>query len=265
MSGVQHNSPFPGMDPFLEQYWRDVHASLIVAIKNAIQGQLPLDLWAQVEQGVSIDLADESLLAIPDVQVVEQPTESGTESTHTSSAVATQPTTISIPRPRKDRHIVILDASNGNRVVTATRLLSPSNKLPGEDRLAYLRKQQAYLDAGVNLVEIDLVRAGRFTLTVTEDSIPEPLQSTYRVCVRRASRPGFADLYRVSLPDRLPNVSIPLRDMDADVLLDLQSLIHKFYMEGRYWKIDYTRDPHPAFDPADREWVDDLLRAAGLR
>ncbi len=70
-------SPFPGMDPFLEQYWRDVHASLIVAIKNAIQGQLPLDLWAQVEQGVSIDLVDESLLAVPDVQVVEQPTETG--------------------------------------------------------------------------------------------------------------------------------------------------------------------------------------------
>jgi hypothetical protein len=260
-----NRSPFPGMDPFLEQYWRDVHASLIVAIKNAIQGQLPLDLWAQVEQGVSIDLVDESLLAAPDVQVIEQPTEAAFESAQTSSAVATQPTTISVPRPRKDRHIIILDTSTGNRVVTAIELLSPSNKLPGRDRLAYLRKQQAYLEAGVNLVEIDLVRVGRFTLTVTEDSIPEPFQSTYRVCVRRAFNPGFADLYRVSLQDRLPIVSIPLRDKDADVLLDLQSLIHQFYVDGRYWKIDYTRDPNPAFDAADREWVDELLRASRRR
>jgi hypothetical protein len=253
------------MDPFLVKYWQDVHASLIVAIKNVIQGQLPPDLWAQVEQGVSIDLADKSLLAVPDVQVAEQPTDGGIESTQTSSAVATQPTTITVPRPRKDRHIVILDTSNGNRVVTAIELLSPSNKLPGPDRLAYLRKQQAYLEAGVNLVEIDLVRAGRFTLTAEEDPVPGPFQSTYRVCVRRASKPGLADPYRISLKDPLPVVSIPLRTEDADVLLDVQSLIHQFYMDGRYWKIDYTRDPNPAFEPADRKWVDELLRTAGRR
>ncbi len=79
---------------------------------------------------------------------------------------------------------MILDTSTGNRVVTAIELLSPSNKLPGPDRLAYLRKGQAYLEAGVNLVEIDLVRAGRFFLTLAEDPIPEPFQSTYRVCIR---------------------------------------------------------------------------------
>ena len=263
MKGEQHECPFPGMDPFLEPYWRDVHASLIVAIKNAIQGQLPLDLWAQVEQGVSIDLVDESLLAVPDVQVIEQPTESQIESAQTSNAVATQPTTISVPSPRKDRHIVILDTSTGNRVVTAIELLSPSNKLPGRDRLADLRKQQAYFEGGVNLVEIDLVRAGRFSLTAEEDPLPDSLTSTYRVCVRRASKPGFADLYRVSLQDRLPTVFIPLRDKDADVLLDLQSLIHQFYRDGRYWKIDYTRDPNPAFEPADRQWMDEPAPCRG--
>lgn len=260
MKGDEHKCPFPGMDPFLEPYWRGVHASLIVAIKNTIQGQLPADLWAQVDDG----LIDESLLAIPDVQVVERHSETEVESTQSSVAVATQPTTISVPRPRKDRHIVILDTSSGNRVVTAIELLSPSNKLPGPDRLAYLRKQQAYLDGGINLVEIDLVRAGRFSLTADEDSIPELVQSTYRVCVRRASKPGLADLYRISLKDPLPVVSIPLRAEDADVL-NLQSLIHQFYIDGRYWKIDYTRDPNPAFEPAEREWVYELLRAAGRR
>ena len=34
-------SPFPGMDPWLEQRWRDVHARLIVYIANQLQAQLP--------------------------------------------------------------------------------------------------------------------------------------------------------------------------------------------------------------------------------
>lgn len=33
-------SPFPGMDPYLERHWRDVHASLIFLAKSALQSQL---------------------------------------------------------------------------------------------------------------------------------------------------------------------------------------------------------------------------------
>ena len=30
-------SPFPGMDPYLEQHWRDVHHNLITFIQGAAQ------------------------------------------------------------------------------------------------------------------------------------------------------------------------------------------------------------------------------------
>ena len=37
-------SPFPGMDPYLEQSWRDVHAALIIYSRDQLQSQLPEDL-----------------------------------------------------------------------------------------------------------------------------------------------------------------------------------------------------------------------------
>ena len=33
-------SPFPGMDPYLEQFWRNVHASLIIYAARPIAGQV---------------------------------------------------------------------------------------------------------------------------------------------------------------------------------------------------------------------------------
>ena len=45
-------SPFPGMDPYLEAHWRDVHARLIIYACDALQSVLPGLLRARVEQHV---------------------------------------------------------------------------------------------------------------------------------------------------------------------------------------------------------------------
>ncbi len=58
---------------------------------------------------------------------------------------------------------------------------------------------------------------------------------------------------------------MPLRESDADVLLDLQSLITQVYRHGRYDDIDYTIPPVPPLDAADAAWAEELLQAAGLR
>ena len=34
-------SPFPGMDPYLEEFWPDVHASLIIYARDQLEEQLP--------------------------------------------------------------------------------------------------------------------------------------------------------------------------------------------------------------------------------
>lgn len=48
-------SPFPGMDPYLEQFWRDVHASLIIYARDQLQTRLPAGLRVRVEERVVVE------------------------------------------------------------------------------------------------------------------------------------------------------------------------------------------------------------------
>jgi Protein of unknown function (DUF4058) len=56
-------------------------------------------------------------------------------------------------------YLKIVDAQD-RRVITVVEMLSPTNKTPGKDRNAYLAKREEYSAANVNLVEINLLRAG---------------------------------------------------------------------------------------------------------
>src|SRR5258708_19992062 len=81
-------NPFPGMNPYLEQRWGDVHAALITYLRDQIQEQLPADLRARMQERVFVEsyLDTESKSAgkdrdfYPDVHVVERPLHSA----HTS-------------------------------------------------------------------------------------------------------------------------------------------------------------------------------------
>lgn len=48
-------SPFPGMDPYLERHWRDVHASLAVYARDWLQERLPSGLRARIEERVFVE------------------------------------------------------------------------------------------------------------------------------------------------------------------------------------------------------------------
>ena len=43
-------NPFPGMNPFFEQRWRDAHTTLITYLRDALQERLPPDLVARAEE-----------------------------------------------------------------------------------------------------------------------------------------------------------------------------------------------------------------------
>jgi len=66
-------SPFPGVDPYLEQYWGDIHTSLMVYIRDQISDQLPRDLQARVEESVCVDVDKSPRRIYPDVVVIELP------------------------------------------------------------------------------------------------------------------------------------------------------------------------------------------------
>ena len=64
---------------------------------------------------------------------------------------------------------------------------------------------------------------------------------------------------------RLPSIRVPLRPTDADVRLDLQSLVDRCYANGRYDDLDYRAEPNPPLEAEDAAWTDAMLRVKGLR
>ena len=113
-------------------------------------------------------------------------------------------------------------------------------------------------------MEIDLLRAGPHVLQVPLAQYPPAYRTPYKVFVHRGGK-ARAEIYRLPLRERLPAIRVPLRQTDADVPLDLQTLIAQVYRHGRYDDIDYTRPPVPPLQPEDDRWASELLQAAGKR
>ncbi len=259
-------SPFPGMDPYLEAHWRDVHAALIIYARDQIQPQLPPELRARVEERVLVDSPTESPRAIyPDVRVVETVRARDVASSP-ATAGAAEPLVLDLgDEPMTEPFIEIVEAGSGHRLVTTIEVVSIANKLPGEGRDKYLQKQRERIQARVNLVEIDLLRAGKRVFVMHDLRIPPSHRTANQVCVWRASRPGKAEVYRAPLRERLPGIRVPLRPSDADVTLDLQALVEQCWRNGAYDDLDYRVEADPTLDADDRAWADALLRERGLR
>jgi hypothetical protein len=260
-------SPFPGMDPYLEAHWLDVHGSLIHLTKAALQPQLGDDLVARTEERIVVeDPTGTSRLIGPDVRVIESGSPRNVVQTAGGIAVA-EPIVFQLESEQvRQRLIEILDLTTGGRVITVIEFVSPSNKLPGDGLLKYKQKQQECRDAGVSLVEIDLTRYGRRELLAHRWIGARQYESTYQASVWRAAQPSCCGLYRLNLRERLPAIRVPLRSNDPDAALDLQSLVDFVYASSRYDRTTDYRDPcDPPLSGDDAAWADELLKSAGRR
>jgi hypothetical protein len=269
------HSPFPGMDPYLESYWRDIHHAFLTYTRDDLQPSLPGSLRARLEERVFVepDAWHPSRGIYPDLAVVERPKSSRDPATTAQLALQIDqmedPLAIVSPldadEAASEGFIEIIDTATGNRVVTVIELLSPSNKFPGEGQDLYRRKQAEYRRGNVSLVEIDLLRSGQRVISVPGRLVPPSHQTTYSVCVTRGGKTNYWELYRVPLQKPLPEIKIPLRDSDPDVVLNLQTLIERCYVNGRYDDIDYSREPDPPLSPDDAAWARQRLIATGKR
>jgi hypothetical protein len=253
-------SPFPGMDPYLERHWEDVHTRLIGYIADALQPQLSEDLVARMEEKVYVEDGSETRLRKPDVRVVEFPTPWQPDSGTTATAILDEPLLLEpVSDPIRQRSVLIYD-SVGQRIITAIEILSPWNKSPGKAVTAYLEKRDKYVKSEMNLVEIDLIRTGDWTDMIGAYAIPEPALTTYRVTVVQPELYGIL-LYPISIRSKLPTIKVPLRPHDLPAKLNLQELIEKAYVMGRYNRIDYSKSCSPSFVGPEKEWADEVLRA----
>lgn len=265
-------SPFPGMDPYLEQRWLDLHTRLIVASSRQLQLQLADDLVANIEERLIVeDTAGHSRRIGPDVRVVETmprpwAEEPGSGGIAVETAVAAPMVLKVRSEPITQRFIEIIDVAAGGRVITAIEFVSPSNKLAGDGLRLYHQKQEDCFDAKVNLVEIDLTRTGERTLLCHRWSTARRYDDTYQISIWRAAWGSEVELYALPLRKALPAVRIPLRPTDKDAVLNLQPLLNDCYADARYDRtIDYGKPVDPPLAEADAAWADELLRKAGKR
>jgi hypothetical protein len=128
-------SPFPGMDPYLEQHWRDVHHALTTYARNQIQAQLPGDLRARLEEREFVESAEAVLRSLyPDIPVVERG-RTKTPAAPLGGVAVAEPLILQLPdEPVTEGYIEIVDLSSGKRVVTVIEVLSLSNKIAGPGR-----------------------------------------------------------------------------------------------------------------------------------
>jgi hypothetical protein len=249
-------SPFPGMDPYIESWiWPSFHGNVIVAIQDYLNPRLPKRYIASTELFVwRFDNSEEQrlLLGGPDVHVSDlQPGTSG-------PAVATVSAPITTVLPgvvRKQRFIKITDPE-ARRVVTVIEVLSPTNKVRGDDGLAYRLKREEYIANGISLVEIDLLRAGERPPL----GDPPPPITDYYILVQRGWEPGHFGIWPVGVRDPLPPIPVPLDPDMPCVNLDLRACMDHVYDFGRYAEqLNYTRPPRPPLREPDATWARELL------
>jgi hypothetical protein len=173
-------SPFPGMDPYLEARWSDVHATLIAFSGESLQPALPSGLRARCEERFVFEDDGAEISS-----AWRRQAEAQDEGAVVADLIAVDMDDV----PVIDRFLRIIDSTNGNRVVTAIEALSPWNKLPGKLNQAYCRKVADYGSAGVSVVQIDLLRSSRVWLPWTERVLKEKQDYPYYVSFRRAWQP----------------------------------------------------------------------------
>jgi len=252
-------SPFPGMDPYLEarEGWRGVHLHLICEICRSLQPQLLPQYVAVLEERVVLGSLEDDIS--PDVRARERAAEqrAGRAGGGVSAvAEVTLPEYVDVPELEIPHRWVEVRDARTREVVTVIEVLSPSNKV-GKGREDYRKKQEELLLSDANLVEIDLLRRGRHTVAVPERRVAP---SDYRVCVHRAGRRRF-EVVRWGVRDPLPNIGIPLRPEEPDVVLHLGDVFRRCYEEGAYAYIaEYAETPDPPFAPEDAAWADTRLQ-----
>lgn len=251
-------SPFPGMNPFIEQpeLWSEFHSRMIVAIADTLDDLLNRNYRVAVEKRVYLSQDDEQvLIGIPDVAVTSSSENPPIDSSRHSVAIA-EPQIVELPQPKEvqERYLEIREGSTG-AVVTAIELLSPKNKRSGTGRDAYLQKRQQVLGSRTNFVEIDLLRGGR----------PLPMKgnlaSDYRILISRSRDRPQAQLYGFNLGQEIPAFGVPLQTDETEPILQLQPLISRIYDRARFeLAIDYGQVLSPQLNDAEQAWVQEYLQ-----
>lgn len=253
-------SPFPGMDPYLEAptIWPDVHTSLMSVFREQLNLLLAPKYLAELDTQIVIDrLDDEPQVAIPDVSV----TTAGVSAERLTSVIVAEPTPVQIrvPLDVPTRLVsVYIRQRENEQLVTVMELLSPVNKRRGQGRREYLEKRRALLAASVHFIEIDLLRS--YPRMPFDDVLPP---AHYLVLVSKAGERPQSSVWPMSVRQPLPTIPIPLLPPDPSVPLDIGQALRTAYARARYdLRLDYHKPPVPPLAADDAAWAAVLITTA---
>jgi hypothetical protein len=253
------------MDPYLEGYlWPDVHSAFSAKIRQLLTPLIRPRYTARLSIYLVEDTAPEGDVGIlyPDVEIMRtrhaedehalrQSATLGTIAGVATPAALTIP--VALPVDLQITTVEIRDTAD-NQLITSIELLSPVNKRePGLHQ--YRLKRQRLYQAGVHLLELDLLRRG--TRPVSHGAIPDV---PYLLTLTRAHS-GKTCVWPLRLQDNWPNLPVPLRLPDDDVVLDLAAAFEAIYREAAYeLSIDYRQPPPPpALSAEESNWMRLLL------
>lgn len=258
-------SPFPGMDPYLENpaEWPGLHHLLISKATELLQPQVrERGYYVRIEERIWLTEPERNI--VPELAVHHRRPSRASEG---DVAVLEPDEPIRIERRLyqiREPYLEIFDRQ-GNRLTTGVEIVSPSNKTEGKGRELYLQKQRQLQQAGVNLVEIDLLRSGLHILDLPNELLSPIKGWSYLVNIVRTGA-GEYEFYPVGLRERLPRIGIPLKEGEVDAVLDLQLAFDRAYDTGPYPdSLDYTSDALDPLGSDDASWAHQLLIAKGFR
>lgn len=240
-------SPFPGMDPYLEdpEIWSGFHSLLAGELLRRLNPLIVPKYYADLEvhavlQEVGISTRHN---IYPDAAVLELAPKRAFQGVAITTPDAPLKRMVELSNPTKLRTVQVY-VTETQELVTSIEILSSYNKT-GEGLRQFRQKRSRLLRSPVHLVELDLLRGGERPGYELHEP---PLETDYIVLVNRATGgvQRLSEIWPVARNEALPVIPIPLTAPDPDVLLDLNQLIQSVYADAYYeLRIDYSAPPPP--------------------
>ncbi|MFN8512336.1 MAG: DUF4058 family protein [Thermomicrobiales bacterium] len=260
--------------------WGNFHTRHIVHLADWLNRQVrSLGYIAVVEDSLQIRRMDESVrrpksdITIYDVQ----PLRAGDRPAATQGGVGLLlPLTAAFDLPELSekpyRAVAIYEqagvAQQGREPVAWLEVLSPSNKRPGDDAEAYLRKRRDLLDSGIVFVELDYLHETPPTFSFLPDYSAAPREPArpYRIVVcepRPRREDGWMRLVEFGVDEQIPTLAIPLNGPDllsCDFDLAYQTTFEAAYLGDL---VDYATLPvhFDRYSPADQARIANRILA----
>ena len=250
-------SPFPGMNPYLEQddAWQSFHQHFCAVCLEMLVPQVRPEYFVKLEEHIYIHelpAEERRMVGRADVSIgvaKSLPETSAAAVVMAAPAYSRIPAAIDIER---DSYLEVRDRRT-RELITIIELLSPTNKKSGSDREQYLGKRRQIFSSPVHLVEIDLLRGG----------IQMPLEEfpgcDYYALVSRTEERPRVGVWPIGIRNTLPKIPIPLRSPDAHAQLDLKAILDRVYDTAGYEDYIYGGLPQPALSDDDAQWAEQFV------